>query len=184
MKNVFKWALTGVIFIYPFLTYWGLKHFEPRYVSVGLIAVVILRFFLFKDRNVKILGALSIFASLTLLGMAVLNNSGLTLKLYPVLINLIMLAVFASSLFTRQSIIERFARIHEPDLKPAAIKYTRKVTMVWCVFFIINAVISALTAITSLAAWTWYNGFFSYVLIGLLFAGEWLFRQYYKRRME
>ena len=31
--------------------------------------------------------------------------------------------------------IERFARIREPNLSMQAVSYTRRVTQVWCVFF-------------------------------------------------
>ena len=40
----------------------------------------------------------------------------LPLKLYPVLVNAALLGVFAYSLISPPSMIERFARIREPDL--------------------------------------------------------------------
>ena len=57
---------------------------------------------------------------------------------YPVLVNAILLAVFAASLWRPPTVIERIARLREPDLPPAAVVYTRRVTIVWSVFFALN----------------------------------------------
>jgi uncharacterized membrane protein len=55
----------------------------------------------------------------------------------------------------------------------------RKVTMVWLYFFVVNAGISAGTAIWgSLEAWTLYNGLISYLLIGSIFTGEFAVRYF------
>ncbi|CKK46782.1 integral membrane protein [Neisseria meningitidis] len=65
---------------------------------------------------------------------------------YPVLVNLMMLAVFGGSLFAGQTVIERLARLQQPDLPEKAVRYTRRVTQVWCVFFIANGTLAALLA--------------------------------------
>lgn len=104
---------------------------------------------------------------------------------YPVVVNGVMLALFGSSLFSRMSIVERLARWREGDLPPAGVRYTRRVTQVWCVFFIVNGSIALWTCLAgNIHWWTLWNGIMSYVLMGLLFAGEWLVRQRVKRRYE
>ncbi len=96
---------------------------------------------------------------------------------YPVAVNLIMLAVFASSLKGKQSIVERLARLQDPDLSPRGVHYTRNVTKAWCVFFVLNGAIAAGTAIIGdLKLWTWWNGLLSYGAMGLMFGGEYLLR--------
>ena len=71
------------------------------------------------------------------------------------------------------SVIERIARIREPALSPAAIIYTRHVTMVWSVFFVLNGAVALYTAVaTPLKTWALYNGFIAYLLIGALFLAE------------
>lgn len=97
---------------------------------------------------------------------------------YPVLVNLMMLAVFGGSLFAGQTVIEKLARLQQPDLPEKAVRYTRRVTQVWCVFFIINGTLAALLA--QLGRYDWwavYTGVIAYVLMGMLFAGEWLYRK-------
>ena len=121
--------------------------------------------------------------ALLLAALAAWSNALLPLKLYPLLINAVMLSVFAYSLISPPSMIERFARLREPDLPAQAIAYTRRVTQVWCVFFMINGLIALATALwASDAAWSFYNGFIAYLLMGLLFCAEYLVRSRFKRK--
>ena len=70
---------------------------------------------------------------------------------------------------------------------PAAggVAYTRRVTQVWCGFFVRQRRRSrSATALwASEAVWALYNGVLSYVLMGLLFAGEWLVRRRVRARI-
>jgi len=117
-----------------------------------------------------------------LIAISLLSEAELGLRAYPVLVNLAMLSVFATSLWRGMPVIERLARLQEPDLPDAGVGYTRKVTRVWCGFFVFNASVAATTALyADLATWTLYNGLVSYVLMGLLFCGEWLVRRRLRR---
>ena len=73
--------------------------------------------------------------------------------------------------------IERLARLREPDLPPAAIAYTRRVTQVWCVFFAVNGAIAlyhrAVRLVGALVVLQWLSGL---LFMGLLFAGEYCVR--------
>lgn len=97
---------------------------------------------------------------------------------YPVAVNLVLLIVFAHSLRGAQSIVERLARLQDPELSPRGVRYTRKVTQAWCVFFALNGTIAAVTAVIGdLKLWTWWNGLLSYGAMGLMFGGEYLLRR-------
>jgi uncharacterized membrane protein len=112
-------------------------------------------------------------------------NAWMPLKLYPVLVNGVMLGLFGYSLIVPPSFIERIARLQEPELPVAAVQYTYRVTQVWCVFFVFNGAIALGTALwASAAVWTLYNGVISYVLMGLLFGGEYLVRLRVRRRQR
>ncbi len=102
---------------------------------------------------------------------------------YPVAVNVLMLLLFGSSLFTRMPLVERLARLREPDLPPAAIAWTRQVTRVWCLFFVFNGTVALVTCLSNnLLLWTWWNGLIGYLLMGLLMATEWLLRQRLRKR--
>jgi len=168
-----------ITLLYPFFIWIARGHIEPHWLAGLLIAVAATRL-----SSLKISGAArwSIAATLALAVVAIFSNTLLPLKLYPVLVNFGLLVAFAYSLLSPPSIIERFARLREPDLPAVAIGYTRRVTQVWCVFFIINGAIALGTALwASEAVWSLYTSVIAYVLMGLLFGGEYLVRRRFRR---
>lgn len=111
------------------------------------------------------------------------------LKLYSVVINATLLAVFGSTLFIEPNIIFRFATLADKSIKGSSFEkqvysYCKKVTVVWCCFFIINGGIAAYTTFfCSREVWAIYNGGISYVLMGTLFVVEFIIRKMVDRRM-
>ena len=92
--------------------------------------------------------------------------------------NVAMLALFGASLLKGPTVVERLARLHDPALDAHGVAYTRRVTQVWCGFFIVNGSIGLATALwASEQTWALYNGFITYVLMGSLMGGEWLVRR-------
>ncbi len=167
--------------LYPFLVYFGLGHFEPRWLALLLALMAVARAFATREKVWLVAAAGGMLLAL----MTFSANQLLPLKLYPVLVNAVMLAVFLTSLWHPPSVIERMARLREPDLPASGIAYTRRVTQVWCVFFLINGTLALITALwASDAIWALYNGLITYGLMGLLFAGEWLVRQRVLKRVE
>ena len=56
--------------------------------------------------------------------------------------------------------------------------YTRRVTQIWCAFFIFNGSVALFTALHGdMAMWTAWNGMIAYLLMGLLMGSEWLIRR-------
>lgn len=99
-------------------------------------------------------------------------------KLYPVIINFGLLGWFGRSLVRPPSAIEALARLTEPDLPDYAVNYTRRVTWTWCGFFLVNGLVALYTALfSSFEIWTLYNGLIAYLLMGTLFAVEFLVRR-------
>ncbi|NIF73643.1 hypothetical protein F3J16_26175 [Burkholderia sp. Ap-962] len=106
------------------------------------------------------------------------SNSETLLHLYPFCVSIGLLVAFGASLLDGPSMIEKFARLRHPDPGPGIRRYTRRVTQVWCGFFVLNGLFSLYTALYwDRAAWSLYNGLIVYGLIGALLAGEWLWRQ-------
>lgn len=123
-------------------------------------------------------------AAVLLVALGGLGHAELGMRAYPVAVNAVMLAIFLSSLWRGVPVIERLARLREPELPAAGIRYTRNVTWAWCGFFILNGTIASWTALyASLAAWTLYNGAISYGLIAVMFTGEWLVRHQLRSRL-
>jgi len=159
--------------LYPLAIYFGMGRFEPRWLALLLLGLALLRLLVTRE-NVWIAAAAG---AAVLVAASMVSNSGLPLKLYPALVNAVMLVIFGLSLRYPPSVIERLARLQHPDLPQEGIAYTRRVTQVWCGFFVLNGGIALYTAVwASAAIWALYNGLIAYVLMGLLFAGEWLVR--------
>ena len=166
---------------YPPLIYFGLQFAEPRQVALLLALLLLLR----RRRDAaRLLAGLSrvdmavLVALLALAGATALANSETLLRLYPAAVNLGLLLLFGLSLRTPQSMVERFARLREPLLPPAGVRYTRRVTALWCGFFVVNGGLAGYTALySSRETWALYNGLIAYLLIGALFSGEWLVRR-------
>lgn len=84
---------------------------------------------------------------------------------YPVFVNLALLLAFAASLFGT-------------PVADAGIRYCRKVTVAWCIFFIANGGVAAATVLSgNRAAWLLWNGCLSYGAIGLMMGIEYLVRR-------
>ena len=175
-------VMTFITLIYPLAVWLGQGQIEPRFLAGLLVLAGLTRVHMLKISRV---GRWWLGGTLLLFILAVWSNVLLPLKLYPVLVNAVLLSVFAYSLISPPSMIERFARIHEPNLPARAISYTRRVTQVWCIFFAANGAIALMTALwASPATWTLYNGLIAYVMMGLLFAGEYVVRWHFKRQLN
>ena len=104
------------------------------------------------------------------------------LKFYPPICNFFIFIVFFSSLFSKETIIQKFARAFGDKLEKSAWIYTRNLTYVWCIFLFFNFLISLWTIFLSDNIWIIYNGFVSYILIALLFGVEYIIRIILRKR--
>ncbi|MDR1759522.1 MAG: AMP-binding protein [Fibrobacter sp.] len=183
MKSVLgKVVFTIFSVCYPVLIFAGLYFkIQPRVLSLLLVIMAAFHFSAFlRGKNRK---TLFLFAGLLgLVALVWVTNSETTLKIYPVLVNLVLLGVFGSTLFRPPSLVFRFALLQDKTLATspsvsAVEKYCFKVTLVWCLFFVFNGSVSWATVFAG-SEWIWslYNGLISYILIGLLFLIEYAVR--------
>jgi uncharacterized membrane protein len=102
------------------------------------------------------------------------------LKAPPVVINLALAAWFGMSLKKgEEPMIGWFARLERGDeLSPELATYTRRLTVLWTVFFVTMAATAALLAAFAAAeTWSIFANGVDYVLIGVLFVGEYAYRR-------
>ena len=178
-------VLGAVSLLFPFLALFLAHPLGPMVVVLALVAVLVLRAVTGLGKGQPQALTWAALAAACLLGVGSLINADLAMRTYPVLMSVAMLAAFALSLARPPSMIERFARVLEPDLPEAGVRYTRTVTWVWCGFFVINAIVALWTALAaSLETWALYNGLISYALMGLLLGGEFLVRGPVRRQEE
>lgn len=175
MKPALKAVIALLFLTYPLAVYFGLARFGAGPLAWLLAGLALLRLAL--SRNERSLWPVAGLALLLGITSALTRNADWLLY-YPVLMNLASLAVFGWSLFYPPSLIERLARLHEPNLPASGVAWTRRVTQAWCLFFVINGSIAFYTArYASLDTWTLYNGLIAYLLMGVLLGSEYLLRQ-------
>lgn len=181
MKTTSRVLFIILSIAYPFIIYFGHDYLSP----LGLAAILLLMLCL----RVRVIGWQHPSAKLWFLAggiiflLTAVSEDISALLWYPAAINVFLLAVFSYSLINPPSIIENFARLREPDLPESAVHYTRRVTQIWCGFFIINGLLAGWTAqFSSPKIWALYNGFIAHLLIGVVFLGEWIVRYFYRRK--
>jgi len=118
------------------------------------------------------------------------SESGSILKIYPILMNVIFLFVFGITLFLPPPIIYRFAILMDKSIPGSPwnkkiAEYCRKVTIIWCCFFILNGSFAAYTVFYgSDTLWTIYNGGIVFVLMGIIFAVEFIVRKIFQKKVH
>ena len=175
LKIIGQVLLVIVSMAYPLLWYYGREQGAFVGLAAAMCGLWLMRAVWQKTRAQQVV---SVLLALFFAGVLVWQQPA-SMYWYPVVVSLLMLAIFGASLFTQQTVIERLARLQYPDLPPAGVRHTRRVTQIWCVFFIGNASVAALLAVWGHHDW-WaiYTGVISYGLMGILFAGEWVYRKW------
>lgn len=172
-------ALPLLFAVYPFALWFALSRWSSRSVALVALGVLALRAAALRE-------ALRAAAEsrLALGGMLALCLAAALFDWRPLLLATPVVASgFAAFVFWKSlagvPLVERFARAHQPpELMGELLGYCRSVTAVWAAFLAANAAVSlGLALFASLSVWALYTGLICYVLMGLLFAGEWLVRQ-------
>jgi uncharacterized membrane protein len=175
MHIVFNSIIGLLTLLYPFIVYFGTQYLEPWKIAGILIILLCIR--LLASVAVKHWSSPLFLIGILYFSFAIWSDRLFTLRFYPVIANLAVLLLFSWSLYSPPSLIERIARIQHPNLPPEGVVYTRRVTQVWCLFFVINGSIALVTALwASFEIWSLYNGLIAYLLMGILFAGEYIIR--------
>lgn len=132
-----------------------------------------------KSRPVR----LSMIAAIALIiGLAHVDSLAAA-KAYPVVVSGGLAFFFGASLWRPPSLAEQMAKLGGETISPAIRIYCRRVTAIWAIWLAINTVIAAALAVVgSLAAWALWTGLISYLIMGFIFAGEFLLRRLLRRR--
>lgn len=169
------------VLVFFSITFWSLETLAVVLVLLGALRAVLSMISKDSALEAKLSGVVLIAIG----GLLWWSEAELSARLYPVVINTGLLCWFVWSLIHPPTVIERIARLAEPDLPDYAVAYTRSVTSVWSLFFLLNGGLALYTSLySSLGVWTLYNGFIAYLLMGTLFAIEYPIRRHVRRRHE
>lgn len=168
---------------YPIAVWWCLANTSARRTSLWLMLLVIPLVALRlrgtpREARMAVLRVPLVILGVLLLG-ALTKDPRFVLSM-PVLINLGLLVTFGVTLRAGGvPMVERFARLSDPDLDAPRIAHCRQWTVRWCLFFVVNAGASAMLALgDDVRLWAIYTSGIAYALMGLMFAAEFLQRRY------
>lgn len=189
MARLMQPLLLALMALYPFFVFFGLQFFSLQNMALLMLATFVMRIWLAK-RASGVGGSLVLLKSMVIpvaLAGVVLSFATVALQnerallFYPCVVSFAGLLSFSWTLLKPPSMIECFARLlqnSENDFPEEGVRYTRIVTMIWCLFFLANGLLAFVTVVhNDLMLWMVYNGLISYSLMGLLLGGEWIWRK-------
>jgi len=179
--------LGNSVFLYPLLMHVLIVNGQVAAALLGLAAMALLAAASAlqqpQGRAPALLYAAIAVAALISLG------AGLELALYlpPVAFNLMFALVFARTLRAGAvPMIEHFMRLHHGhDMPPELRGYARRLTIVWTALFAAGALTALLLAVFApLEMWSLFANVINYLLIALLFIGQFVFGYFRYRAMR
>jgi uncharacterized membrane protein len=188
-----KYLFGVLIVLYPVLVFSALVIFKLsiRYLSIFIIALAV-AYFLVHRHNYRGKHTIVVFISpIVLCGIGIIcliTKSSLTLKIYPVLADLIYLVIMGTSILIPPPLVFYFLNMFDKKLKehiePKFFeRYCRNAAIIWCVFFVLDGAFALVTVFWgSDIAWGIYNGGITYVLMGLIFSGEYFILQMIEKK--
>jgi len=184
-----------IAILYPILVFCTLVVFKLpiRYLSIGIIIFAI-AYSIINSRHYKGKHTIALFVSpliLCIIGVISLcGDSEFFIKLYPALASLAYLTIMVTSFFFPPPLAYYFIDIFDKKIKTKIPKeifddYCFKASVVWCIFFVIDCIISVITTIDDIVSkiitthspkvvWGVYNGCITYCIMGLIFVGEFI----------
>ncbi len=180
-------ALVVAIAVSPAVLYFAVTRLSVRraaFLVAGWVALRAIPSLLLAASREQAVAALrlplaAIFFSL----LGAIANDARLLLLLPSATQFGFASVFASSM-RRPGVplVETFARMQKSGLSDDEVRYCRAVTGVWAVYLTASGVAGLLLALlASPTIWAVFTGVGSYVLVAVLFAAEYVFRQIHFR---
>ena len=180
---VLRVVFVFVLALYPILVFFGLRVLPPGVVGLLLAVLLMIRFGIIgvTERSTALPGFIVLFLYAA---ASALVGSAQMLLYYPVLVNVLLLVLFAGSLRSKEPLLIRVVRARGTPVGEHAIRYLTRLTAIWAGFFLLNGLVSVWTTTTTIEIWTIYNGVISYLIVGALASIEWIYRGYFKKRHE
>lgn len=174
---------TLMVLIYALMAHWSIHQGKAEYAVylLGLLCILFTLSTIYRNQRISSGNGMALLLGAGLLWFP--QGYGINLmQLIPVAINGLLFALFATSLRSDHTpMITRLASLIRGGNMPAPVViYTRRVTVVWTLFFLVLGVTGLLLAIfASLETWSIFANLYSYLLIAALFVLEFLFRRWH-----
>lgn len=180
MKTVLGVVSALFLVASPWVLYWTLSQHRIDVAAAALIGWVIIRTIpiVVSARREQRRAALQLPAiALVFAVLGWISDDAIWLLVLPSATQGAFGIVFLRSL-SGVPLIEHFARMVKPELGPGELAHCRAWTRIWGIYLLVLAAIGlCLARWAPLAVWTGYVGAVSYLLVGALFAVEYVIRK-------
>jgi len=185
LRHLAKFLFGLIAILYPLFVFGTLVVFKLpiRYISIGIVVFAI-AYSIVNSRHYKGKHTLALFVSpliLCAIGSAsLLLDDEIVIKLYPALADLAFLTIMITSFIFPPPLAFYFIDIFDKTMKTVIPKqkfdlYCFRASYVWCVYFVIDGIIATLTTFyMDSLNWGIYNAGITYVIMGMIFAGEYI----------
>jgi uncharacterized membrane protein len=163
---------------YPFLVYWVLAQRRPWLGLALTLAASLGLCVSLPGPRTRVIAAIVVLAIAA--AAVTFGDPSSLLFLPPLGVNLALAWFFGRTLAPgREALITRFARLERGEPEPEVLAYTRRLTWVWVVFFLLMAATSAALALSGAhAAWVGFTAVGNYLCVVALFALEFAYRRW------
>lgn len=182
MKKTLNVIFTSLMAIYPTFVFFALSftNISLEFIAVGMLAVCGIAFLL----NIKTSNRYTPLFACIIAILMLFTDAEKVLKFYPIGIVFLVLWAFGITLFQKNTIVYGFATLTDKTIPDhpglAEIKlYCRRVTKVWCLWFIVNILIDFyFVFFGNFEDWTFFNGPICWAVQIILFTGEFIVRYF------
>ncbi len=192
IKSFIKTFFIILTAIYPICVFLCLVVFNlpVRIISLCIMLFACMYFLSASGAKKSVRPIISSALLLTAGILCYITNKTFFLKMYSVTVSVFFLFFFGITLIKGPNMCFRFALLLDKTLagskrEKSAESYCRKVTILWCIFFVINGIIALYTVIScNDKIWALYNGGISYGIMGLIFFIEYIVRKRVEKKNE
>lgn len=184
MKRLLTLVVVILSVIYPLWVYFSIQKLPAHFFGLLITGIALLKYLVATDKTSKH-ELFLLLATWTCAALIIFSTNNYAIKLYPVLISSFMAGVFAASLLNDESLIEKMAKLSGKTITPLAKGYTKKLTAIWSILLLINALIALYLAFfASTQAWALYSGMIAYLLFALFIVAEIIYRRHFIAKYE
>lgn len=175
-------ATLCLIILYPLTTHFSIAIGDPNpSLFLLLLGILLISTGLFIKHRYKT-SAYVLFGAMGLYFAAyyIFPNHFSILFIPPLMVSVFLLWLFGRSLAPkREALISQLANAYHGELPPHLELYTRRLTMIWTMYFALFAVsVFYLGFVNSESTWSFYFNLANYIVIAILVVGEYLIRIY------
>ncbi len=188
MKKTLNIIFTSLMALYPTFVFFALSFTDisTETIAIGMLVICGIAFLL----NIKTSNRYTPLFACIIAVLMLFSDAKTVLKFYPIGVVFLVLWAFGITLFQKNTIVFGFARfldssiLDHPGLAEIK-KYCRRITEVWCAWFIVNIIIDFVFVFSGdFKTWAIFNGPICLGVQIVIFVGEFIARYFFMKALN